>query len=410
MSGSAALWCIAHSTPMQSSIIVRVSLYPHHRRAVFQLPEAQAISLPPSQAPTIGLLLNEISRQYPKLSQQLINCHLRREGADASQRILTRDSSLHLEDHIAVHLIPPLGSKGWERKAVAPAKLPESTEEVSQNDLSRPFYTTFTDFVPQSDWPAPLPPTSVLLSTGGASVSLCKRKLILGESKCFWAIPGAVLCGPAPLDPSVLHTIVAAGVTTIVDLRADGEGPSYETTLRVVQAELLEKRFQEEARSSSFTPEQVNAVQLQHYRIPHSNRGGAPTPSQSARDRAVPEESSIAIFASKLLTRAQQGTRFYIHCSGANFRSAMLGRCVHALQLASCINMRRPSRTNALFKSVHTRVSRPSHPLPSPLLPSLQPTLTPLPLPTPRTTPRSSLRARRLGTFFAWQFADRDGV
>ena len=317
---------------MNPSIIVRVSLYPHHCRALFKLPEAQAISLPPALAPNVDLLLNAIERQYPKLGQQLLNCHLRREGADASERILTRESPLALEDHIALHLIPPLGSAGWPKESKASAappkaKSPKEQQELAPNELSKPFYTTFTDFARSPTDFAPLPPTSVLLSTGGASVSLCKRKLVLGESKCFWVIPGAVLFGPAPLEPSVLHAIVAAGVSTIVDLRADGEGPSYEATLREVQAEVLQKQFPEEARASTFRPEQVHSVQLQRYRIPSSHRGGGgpPTPSQSAFDRAVADESSIAVFASKLLTRARAGTRFYIHCSGAHFRSAMLG-------------------------------------------------------------------------------------
>ena len=43
--------------------------------------------------------------------------------------------------------------------------------------LQQPLYTSFCSYKPKAEWPPPLPPTSVLLSTGGAALDMAKEKL-----------------------------------------------------------------------------------------------------------------------------------------------------------------------------------------------------------------------------------------
>ena len=231
---------------MAGSRLVRVTLYPHTLRKPYKLPEGQAVRMPAGfNNLTIGNLLTELARQFPQVGLSMQDVQMARVN-DPAQIPLTQEEPIDVDEHIAIYLIPPVGvpteGVGDIRARLSRTSMTKPTKKMSKresmmqaeaNEINQPNYQMYCDFRPDPthNWPAPLPPASVLLGQGGTALEEARGHLVLGYTKCFWIIPGSVLAGPAPLDEGTLRAIMDVGVETFVDLRMNGRprGGSHPT-------------------------------------------------------------------------------------------------------------------------------------------------------------------------------------
>ena len=217
---------------------VSVLLYPCGERSAMGFKdEAQVVQVPTSGDASrqmhVSGLLKAISKQHPAFASHVDTCHLARGAERGATELLARDARLFPFDQVSIHLIPK-----------APEQLPPTgakRHNPTQLDrMSQPLVQTLCEYTaPAEVWPAPLPPTSVLLAERGFAHDHAHSKLLLTGTKSFWVIPGCILAGPAPTDSRTVRLILETGVRAFVDLRAPHEGKSYEEMVRYQYADMV---------------------------------------------------------------------------------------------------------------------------------------------------------------------------
>ena len=169
------------------STIVSVLLYPEEeRRALgFRPNEAELVKVPTSfdgsRQMLISSLLTVIAKQYPKFaSQHVESCHVARASDSGGHpELLPRDARLFPGDTINIHIVPRAPDGRSDTAA-------HKKREVKSYDiLSKPLIQTLCDFSPPADgWPAPLPPTTVLLAERGFAQKHAQSKLLVAGTPC----------------------------------------------------------------------------------------------------------------------------------------------------------------------------------------------------------------------------------
>jgi hypothetical protein len=431
---SVSLSSAASERPLLAMDYVHLTIYPQEQRAELGLAAGKSVAVPTriNEKMHVSSLLEALAKQLPSLAPQLPLCHVLLAGSP-----LGLDDVLQCGDDVSLHIVPPLdpdrkpgdplptpppsplkssGKLASPQKArssprgkgggfrtppsspskaapTSPAKRATMAQSAAPlggdppiNDMDRPVVHMFCSYQPQSNWPPPLPPTSVLLSSRGLALEHARERLLLPGTKCFWVIPGVVLAGAAPTTETMLKAILSAGVGCFVDLRVPGEGLEYAEAAREAQAALVEvarasspgggahrPRWTGSIPSARYAPRTppsspakanitrgtagrtdpdgtagrgrppsgswTGALEFMSCPIPHNvrldtkdatnmlrpdNKGGTNT-LQHLSDTGTCPDTWLCTLAAKLLQKAHgEGTVVYIHCSGGHFRTGTL--------------------------------------------------------------------------------------
>ena len=221
--------------------IVSILVYPQSERRFmgFTETEAQLVQVPTSSDGSrqmlVSSLLTVLTKQHPNFAPHVAACHIARGVGTGNAELLPRDARLFPGDSITVHIVP----RAPEQVRPSGVKRRHPTDF---DRLSKPLVLTLCNYkAPVDGWPAPLPPTSVLLASSGFAHDHAQSKLLLSGTKCFWTIPGCILAGPTPTSGHMVRRILDTGVRAFVDLRAMGEGEDYEERIRYHYAEMVSR-------------------------------------------------------------------------------------------------------------------------------------------------------------------------
>jgi len=352
--------------------IVTITLYPQNEReAMGMRPSFQLQVTSAGRQMVCSSMLEQLVKKYPPFAQHVDAVHVARD-VGTGYELVPRDARLYPGDSICLHIIP----RPPEHK---PTTTPMPRKRGDGDRLSKPLILTLCNYEPSNDnWPPPLPPTSVLLANGGFAHDHAFSKFVLPGTHCFWVIPGAVLAGPTPSSDEMVRAMLNEGVRQFVDLRAPGEGDTYEERVRVQYAEMMmqqhgsESLFMDRTQSGlDLMPARPDAPEFIKMPIPklEEHMYLAFHPTQSKCDYQVLSDEELAVQCEKLLTRCRDDSaKFYIHCSGGHFRtgtvcSVLIGLAYelsghHALLLYQALH--------DLAGHVFSRARNPTSPPPSP--------------------------------------------